>query len=154
MVGLGHRYCLCQDYVGGWCDSRRCFAARALGRGGTNLGYADNGAMILDNPAAMSNVAGDGLFDVGGDGVMSNLRYSDPTRSGVSTGFTPLPQIGYVRKSADGDWSFGLGLFTPAGFSSHYYLTPTAFPAGRAVHWNAKVRIIRLAEQGPARPLL
>ena len=47
----------------------------------------------------MSNVAGDGLFDVGGDGVMSNLRYSDPTRSGVSTGFTPLPQIGYVKKA-------------------------------------------------------
>jgi long-chain fatty acid transport protein len=101
---------------------------RATGRGGTNVGYADNGAMILDNPAAMTNVEGDGLLDVGGDGVLTNLRYSDPTRSGVSTGFTPLPQIGYVRKSADGNWALGIGMFTPAGFSSHYYLTPTAFP--------------------------
>jgi long-chain fatty acid transport protein len=101
---------------------------RALGRGGTNLGYADNGAMLLDNPAAMTNVQGNGLFDVGGDGILSNLRYSDPTRSGVSTGFTPLPQLGYVKKSADGDWAFGLGMFTPAGFSSHYWMSATAYP--------------------------
>lgn len=101
---------------------------RALGRGGTNVGYADNGAMLLDNPAAMTNVQGNGLFDLGGDGVLSNLRYADANREAVSSGFTPLPQIGFVRKSRDGDWAWGVGLFTPAGFSSHYWMPAPAFP--------------------------
>ena len=101
---------------------------RAFGRGGTNQGYADNGAMLLDNPAAMTNVAGDGLFDFGGDGVISNFRYQDPNRASLSGGFSPLPQIGFIRKSADGNWAVGVGMYTPAGFSSHYYMQAPAYP--------------------------
>ena len=29
---------------------------RSIGRGGTNQGFADNGAVIFDNPAAMTRV--------------------------------------------------------------------------------------------------
>ncbi|HEV3005593.1 MAG TPA: hypothetical protein VGX78_14100, partial [Pirellulales bacterium] len=34
----------------------------STGRGGTNLGFADNGAILLDNPGAMVNVANNGLI--------------------------------------------------------------------------------------------
>jgi long-subunit fatty acid transport protein len=95
---------------------------RSLSRGGTNIGHADNGAILHDNPAAMVNVEGEGIIEVGVLGLISDFGYSDPDNAaGVhSNSFTPLPQFSYIRKSPDGMWAYGLGVFAEAGFMEDY----------------------------------
>src|SRR5947208_16906621 len=84
-------------------------SARSLSRGGTNIGFADNGAALHDNPAAMVNLDGCGLFEVGAIGLFSTFEYSDPNNPGgvESNQFTPLPQFSYVQKSEDQMWAYG-----------------------------------------------
>jgi long-subunit fatty acid transport protein len=106
---------------------------RSLSRGGTNLGHADNGAMIHDNPAAMANLAGCELFEVGAIGLISTFEYGDLGNvNGVdSAEFTPLPMFAYVRKSDDGVWAYGLGVFPEAGFCENYTMNgPVPFFPG------------------------
>jgi long-chain fatty acid transport protein len=94
---------------------------RALSRGGTNLGHADNGGIIHDNPGALVNIDGCGLFEIGADALICDFGYSDPFNVDArSSGFTPLPQVSLIRRSEDGIWAYGLGFFTPAGFSEGY----------------------------------
>jgi len=97
-------------------------SARSLGRGGTNLAYADNGAVLFENPAGAVNIEGSGLAEFSVDAMFTDFRYSDPSNNASDRGMIPLPQIAMVRKSADGNWAYGLGLFVPAGFSETYDL--------------------------------
>ncbi len=116
---------------GVWLDGG--ISARAISRGGTNQGFADNGGILFDNPAAMSNVQGDGLFEADLVGLQTAFRYTDPSRQAVSQGFVPLPQISFIRRIAGSDLTFGIGMFTPAGFSTSYDMNgPPAFPGPRA----------------------
>src|SRR6478609_9123805 len=93
----------------------------STGRGGTNQGYADNAAIILDNPSAMVNVAGNGLAEAGVDVVTPVVDYTNPFND-VNSKVRPLPMpvLGYVRKSEDGCWAWGVGAFVPAGFGASY----------------------------------
>ena len=104
----------------GW--SATGLGAISMGRGGTNLGFADNGAIINDNPGAMSNVAGDGLFDASADALITDLHYSDPQNNDVAGKTRPFvtPSIGYIRKIDDTNWTWGIGAFVPAGFGADY----------------------------------
>ncbi|HEV3023903.1 MAG TPA: outer membrane protein transport protein [Pirellulales bacterium] len=96
--------------------------AISSGRGGTNLGFADNGAILLDNPGAMVNVANNGLIEADVDTVISELHYTDPKPNNVHAKIlpVPLPELAFIKKSADGDWAWGLGAFAPAGFGASY----------------------------------
>ncbi|MBI3469020.1 MAG: outer membrane protein transport protein [Planctomycetes bacterium] len=93
------------------------------GRGGANIGHADNGAILLDNPAAMVHLVGTGLLELGIDAIITDLDYSDPENS-TNGKFRPavLPEFAYIRKSADERWAVGLGVFVPAGFSAQWEL--------------------------------
>lgn len=93
----------------------------STGRGGTNQGFADNSVIILDNPAAMVNVAGTGLAELGVDTAITAVDYSDPYNDANSV-IRPLPApvLGYIHKSEDCRWAWGLGAFVPAGFGSSY----------------------------------
>jgi long-subunit fatty acid transport protein len=96
--------------------------AISIGRGGTNLGFADNGAIIMDNPGAMTNVKGNGLLDVGVDGVITDLRYTDPNNSDVRGAFSIFPSgmFGYVHHDPDSRLAYGIGMYAPAGFGARY----------------------------------
>ena len=98
---------------------------RSIGRGGTNIGHSDNGAIIFDNPAAMTNIEGTWLAEVGVDVLISDFEYQDANTAGTqkSSIGTPLPQIAIIKKSQDGHWAYGFGVFTPAGFSESYRMT-------------------------------
>jgi long-chain fatty acid transport protein len=104
----------------------------ATGRGATNLGFADNAAMIHDNPAAMANVAGNGLLEGGVDTVICGLHYTDPDNPDVNNiirGY-PAGMIGYVQRVPDSPWTYGIGAFAPAGFGAEYRMTnPFTGPA-------------------------
>jgi long-subunit fatty acid transport protein len=94
---------------------------RSIGRGGTNLAHADNGALLFDNPAAAVNIEGTGLLDVGADLLITDFNSSNPRNAfALDTTATPLPQVSLVQKSCDGVWAYGIGLFVPAGFTETY----------------------------------
>ncbi|MBN2577673.1 MAG: outer membrane protein transport protein [Pirellulales bacterium] len=104
---------------------------RSIGRGGTNLGFSDNGAILCDNPAAMVNIDGQRMIDLGVDMILTDLDYSNPRNAGESfINLCPLPQVALLRKSADGNWAYGVGLFVPAGFSGNYSLVSTVPVSG------------------------
>lgn len=98
------------------------------GRGGTNLGFADNGNIILDNPGALVNIQGTGLVECGFDIFFPDLAYSDPDNARVSSSNNPFPmgQIAFIKKSHDGTFAWGLGAFSQAGFSTQYELNGPA----------------------------
>src|SRR5215469_15717146 len=80
--------------------------AISLGRGGTNIAFADNGAVINDNPGALVNVAGNGLLDLETDTVITQLHYTDPKPNNVQshTRPVPTPNLGFIKRSKDGRW--------------------------------------------------
>jgi long-chain fatty acid transport protein len=96
--------------------------AISSGRGGTNLGFADNGAILLDNPGAMVNVRGKGLWEADVDTVITDVTYTDlkPNSAHAAVQPMPLPELAFIKKSADGDWAWGVGAFAPAGFGANY----------------------------------
>ena len=97
----------------------------STGRGGTNIAHSDNGAILLDNPAGMVNTSVHGFGEIGIDAVLCDLDYSDPENPDVEgqTRLYPSPEVAYVRKSCDGCWAFGIGVFAPAGFGANYDMT-------------------------------
>ncbi|MCC6123991.1 MAG: outer membrane protein transport protein [Pirellulales bacterium] len=95
---------------------------RSIGRGGTDIAHADTAGILLDNPAGAVNIQGDRLFEVGVNMMFTDFGYADPLRYGNSSEFTPLPEVGFIRKSTNGNWAYGLGVFAPAGFSERYSL--------------------------------
>ena len=93
----------------------------STGRGGTNQGFADNAAIILDNPGAMVNVAGNGLAEFGADTVITDVHYTNPLNDSFSKiRPLPMPVLGYIKKSDDDRWAVGIGAFAPAGFGASY----------------------------------
>ena len=108
---------------------RDAIGARTTGRGGVNIGYADNGGIIIDNPAGLSNIDGFGFTDFGFDTLFTDLSYEDLNDSRTSASNSPFPlgQVSIVRRTALPNVSVGLGVFSQAGFSSKYrQLNPTA----------------------------
>lgn len=92
------------------------------GRGGTNMGLADNGAVLLDNPGALVNVAGNGLVDLDVDTITSQVHYTDLKPNNVYSHVRPIPipDVTYIRRSKDRRWAYGIGLYGPAGFGASY----------------------------------
>jgi long-chain fatty acid transport protein len=97
-------------------------SARSIGRGGTDIAHSDTVGVLLDNPAGAANVQSDRMFEAGVNLMFTDFGYSDPLRHGTSSEFTPLPEVGFIRKSADGRWAYGLGAFAPAGFLENFSL--------------------------------
>ena len=118
---------------------------RSISRGGTNQGFADNAGIIFDNPAAMVNIDGCSMVDIGIDTVIISDHFQDATRNNYSTTGTPLPQLGLIRKTDDGVFAYGLGIFTPAGFSQQFKMLGP-FPFDDSLHkyesWACLVKIL------------
>lgn len=115
-----------------WADGviRDSVGAIPAGRGGANIGYADNGAVLLNNPAGMVNFRGNGWFEIGADGLFTSLDYADPQNS-ADAEFEPfgIPMVSYIQKSDDERWAAGVGVFVPAGFGARWHLNnPPPFP--------------------------
>ncbi|HET6884250.1 MAG TPA: outer membrane protein transport protein [Pirellulales bacterium] len=92
------------------------------GRGGTNIGFADNGSILYDNPGAMVNVANNGLLDLGVDTVISQVHYTDNKPNNVNSAVRPIPvpNIAFIQRSPGRRWAWGIGAFSPAGFGASY----------------------------------
>jgi len=111
---------------------------RSIGRGGTNLGFADNGGILFDNPAAAINISSEGLFEITGAGLITDMRYSDPQNPKVEdVNLVPIPQLAYIRRAEmDENWAYGFGIFTPAGFMQSWRMRGK-FPFGGEQPYNS-----------------
>ena len=98
--------------------------AISCGRGGTNIASADNGVVLLDNPAGLANINGCGMVDLGVDLLFPVLGYSDPPDNDSAADGDPYPcgNLSVIRRSCDGCWAFGVGFFAPAAFGARYEL--------------------------------
>ena len=95
------------------------------GRGATNVAHADNGGVLLDNPAALADVAPGGLLDVHVGQYLFDFRYSDPENAGAdgSGSLLPIADAALLVRSADRPrLGWGVGVFVPAGFGADYDL--------------------------------
>jgi len=103
---------------------------RSIGRGGTNIAFADNGAVLCDNPAAMVNIQGNTMMDLGGELMLTDFDFANP-RNAAAAEFSrsPLAQVALLRKDPRGNRAFGLGMFTPAGFGEIFDMEGP-FPLG------------------------
>ena len=100
---------------------RNGMGAISSGRGGTNIAHSDNVSIIMDNPAGMVHVGGHGMAEVGGDLAFCDIYYDEAGGIGDrSLKLIPLGQAGFIRRSCDGNWAVGLGIFAPAGFETSY----------------------------------
>lgn len=101
---------------------RDSLGARTTGRGGINLGFADNGQMILENPAAIVNMPSIRLREFGFDMLITDIDFSDPDNPRTSGSNNPFPmgQMSMAFKSPSSDVGFGFGIFPQAGFSATY----------------------------------
>lgn len=110
--------------------------AISTGRGGTNLGFADNGNILLDNPGALVNIDGNGLVELDVDLFITDLTYEDPDNPEVSAENSPFPmgQFSMIRRSASGNWAWGLGAFSHGGFAPKYTLEGPAPFSGPQIY--------------------
>lgn len=114
----------CMDSVLADGVIRDGLGAISSGRGGTNIAHSDNGEILLDNPAGMVNIQGRRLFELSADLLMTDLHYTQPPDDNAFALFRPsgLPQVSFIRRSANGQWAVGLGAFAPAGFGAEFDL--------------------------------
>jgi long-chain fatty acid transport protein len=103
--------------------------AVSIGRGGTNIAMSDNGAILFDNPAGMANLTSQGLFEFGGDLLFTDLHYSNPLNFNRSNRHDAmgLPFLSYMRRTDDGRFAYGVGVFAPAGFGAEWHLNNPLF---------------------------
>lgn len=104
------------------------------GRGATNVAHADNGSVLLDNPAALARIETAALADVHLGQYLFAFRYADAENADARGSGSPLP-IGdaalLVRSATDARLGYGFGIFVPAGFGADYDLRAApAFGAG------------------------
>lgn len=104
-------------------------------RGATNVAHADNGGVLLDNPAALAGVTPGALLDVHLGQYLFDFRYADPENTGADGSGTLLPiaDAALLGRSKDRPrLGWGLGVFVPAGFGADYDLATSPEPgAGR-----------------------
>ncbi len=102
-------------------------SAVSIGRGGTNLGFADNGSMIHDNPGAMGQMDSDVILQLGVTTMFSQFDYGDAdnVQQRSQNQMYPLPEVALIKR-LDSQWSVGFGLYTPTGFGSVYNLEGNA----------------------------
>ena len=110
-------------------------SARSIGRGGTNLAQNDNGAILHDNVSAIANIDGDVMFEVGSTMLFTDVSYSDPQNPTTRVSqLYAMPEFSLIKKSRDGDWAYGIGVFSPAGFGSRFYLEGPAATPGEQLY--------------------
>ncbi|GAB4154864.1 MAG: outer membrane protein transport protein [Planctomycetaceae bacterium] len=122
---------------------RDSVGAISSGRGGTNLGFSDNGAILLNNPAGMVNIRGTRLSDVNVDLLMTDLSYADPLNSrAAKTRLQQLPALTYIQKSEDSLWAAGIGVYVPAGFGAQWSMQNAIMGRNRYESFDAVMKIL------------
>jgi long-subunit fatty acid transport protein len=98
-------------------------SAQTIGRGGANIAHFDNGAVLHDNPAAMTMIDSHSMLELGGTLLLTNFQYGDAENSRQTQNRAyGLAEFAMIRRSCDERWAAGFGVFSPCGFGSIYDL--------------------------------
>ena len=100
------------------------------GRGGTNLGFADNLATLYDNPAALSQMSGVRVeFDLGL--AKTELNFENALNDDVDAKdelfALPTAMVSWQFTQAPTPAAIGLGFFVPAGYGAEWELENPVF---------------------------
>lgn len=112
-------------------------SAVSIGRGGTNIGFADNASMIHDNPGAMGQMDDDVMLQLGVTALFSQFDYGDADNNQhrSQNQLYAMPEVAYLVR-LNPEWSAGVGIYTPTGFGSIYNLNGPA-PYGGPQHYES-----------------
>lgn len=112
-------------------------SAVSIGRGGTNLGFADNGSMIHDNPGAMGQMQEDVMLQLGVTSLFTQFDYGDPDNNQhrSQNQLYSMPEFAFLARLSS-EWTAGIGIYTPTGFGSIYNLNGPA-PYGGPQHYES-----------------
>ncbi|WP_197528537.1 OmpP1/FadL family transporter [Aeoliella mucimassa] len=112
-------------------------SAVSIGRGGTNLGFADNGSMLHDNPGALGQMKGDVMLQLGATALFTQFDYGDAdnVQQRSQNQMYALPEFTYIKR-LNQQWTSGFGIYTPTGFGSIYNLEGPA-PFGGPQHYES-----------------
>jgi len=123
---------------------------RALGMGGAMVGLADDATAIYWNPAGISNVEGGfaGLY-VTGISPMSSYSWQYPT-FGIDINAESVSQIHWAPNFFGtyqmGDWTFGLGVFVPAGLGVEWDGDDLVqLSGGTSFEWMSRIGVVDIA---------
>ncbi len=119
-------------------------STRSVGRGGTNLGWADNGGVIHDNAGGLINMRNRSFLEVSAELLFSDVDYRDP--GGVSDYRQDVVPLGNfaVGKKVNEDVAVGLGVFTSGGFAGRSVIPgPVPFTGDRTYKsFGALIRVL------------
>ena len=118
--------------------------ARVAGRGGTNLGFADSGTILHDNPGGVVNMDGNSLLEASFDIVIADIDYENRFgRADADGDPIPLGNVSLLRRYNE-DIAYGIGVYTSGGFATDYSMNgPPAFPGPqKAKSFGALTRIL------------
>jgi len=119
--------------------------ARVAGRGGANVAYADSGMILHDNPAGMVHLPAQHFTEFGVDLLFTEILYTDPTSPRETNDSDPIPlgNVSIVRRTGDDNFAYGIGLFSPGGFSTDYFMTgPIPFGPQKYKSFSSLTRIL------------
>ena len=98
-----------------------------IARGNANVASVANPSAIYYNPAGITKVEEGKHLRLGAYLISANVDYS--SANGAVTGetdesFQPVPQIYYVKKSGNSDFTYGLGVYAPYGLGIDWETSP------------------------------
>ena len=118
---------------------------KALGMGGAFVGLANDGSAIYWNPAGLAGLESSVLVSY--TGIMPSATYK-MNLAGVDA--SSVSQIHHApslfANYTMGDWSFGLGVFVPAGLGIEWTGSDIQnMTGGKAYNWFSRIGVIDIA---------
>lgn len=102
------------------------FDVKAIGRGGTSIGFFDNASLMFSNPAGISFLNEsrlDGNFSL----MVPGLNFTNGLNNAKGeTNYFPVINAGYVKRS-ESDFTWGVGAFTQGGMGADFNLNHNLF---------------------------
>jgi long-chain fatty acid transport protein len=102
------------------------FDVKAIGRGGSSIGFFDNASLMFSNPAGISFLNEsrlDGNFSL----MVPGLKFTNGLNNAKGkTNYFPIINIGYVNNSTS-DFTWGVGAFTQGGMGADFTLNHQLF---------------------------
>jgi long-chain fatty acid transport protein len=103
------------------------FNAKSIGRGGASIGTFDSPELMMTNPAGISFL-NNSMLDVSFTVMLPKLHFKNSLNDVAGDdNIFPLPNLAYVNKRSEGDFSWGVGMFTAGGMGADFKLKHALF---------------------------
>ena len=98
------------------------FDARTMGRGGATMGLFDTPVSLMTNPAGICFMNSSAL-ELNLSLMVPSVSFQNSLNDATGkTNYFPLPDLGYVNKSEESPFAWGIGIFTQGGMGADFTL--------------------------------